>query len=384
MLSGDITEIIEDGRLVALYGMRSGRLAEAPALVKAISDLEAKAVAGADATSEIQQLVGQLTASVAKIAPITLIDLRHRRDPFDPAYQPKLRGLQVWFSIVSILLLILSGSFSIYASQKTEAVAAIADATSAHAQERYVKVWNLHKKSPKNGGTSVPANEDILEQQLSDLRELDRKLSITFYTVTQAVQTGNWLLQYIGPSTSAGGSEEYEQSTACQGEKEKSLDISAVSGIESEKKYDTSSEEPGCFFFSRSFSFNPTRIPEYTQEINLLKRQLTILNAWAIPLLYGMLGACLFCTRNFMDVQTVNPDALSAAARVLMGGVAGIVIGWLWGAVPIRGIEIANLSNPAILAFLAGYGIEILFSLLDRVNKSIIAVISTPPKSSLG
>jgi hypothetical protein len=59
--------------------------------------------------------------------------------------------------------------------------------------------------------------------------------------------------------------------------------------------------------------------------------------------------------------------------RVALGGLAGIIIGWFWVPVPMANDNsvVPISSIPFGIAFLAGFSIETLFSLLDRVNRSI-------------
>jgi hypothetical protein len=56
---------------------------------------------------------------------------------------------------------------------------------------------------------------------------------------------------------------------------------------------------------------------------------------------------------------------LSLVMRIALGGVAGIIIGWFW--VPTAGVQISSI--PFGMAFLAGFSIDTLFSLLERLNK---------------
>ena len=57
--------------------------------------------------------------------------------------------------------------------------------------------------------------------------------------------------------------------------------------------------------------------------------------------------------------------------RVSLGGVAGIVIGWFSAA---AGSNVASTSAsflPFGLAFLTGYGIDVLFNILDKLSRAI-------------
>src|SRR5262249_19241020 len=65
-------------------------------------------------------------------------------------------------------------------------------------------------------------------------------------------------------------------------------------------------------------------------------------------------------------------EARPSILRIAVGGAAGIVIGWFRVPAPSHNAELAAVtSTPFALAFLAGFSIDILFSLLDRLNRTI-------------
>ncbi|MDP1902130.1 MAG: hypothetical protein Q8K96_17035 [Rubrivivax sp.] len=110
------------------------------------------------------------------------------------------------------------------------------------------------------------------------------------------------------------------------------------------------------------------------------RNKVNLLVSWMLPGLYGLLGACVFLMRDLLRVNglgTVGPDArivdlLSLLLRVSLGGLAGIIIGWFW--VPTAGTPnssaIAVSSISFGVAFLAGFSIDSLFALLDRLIKN--------------
>ncbi len=111
------------------------------------------------------------------------------------------------------------------------------------------------------------------------------------------------------------------------------------------------------------------------------RNKVHLLVSWLLPGLYGLLGACVFVMRALLNGAGPNKmggdarivDMLSLLLRVSLGGLAGIIIGWF--SVPTSSAggsaTIVVSSIPFGMAFLAGYGIESLFSLLDRLNKTI-------------
>lgn len=110
------------------------------------------------------------------------------------------------------------------------------------------------------------------------------------------------------------------------------------------------------------------------------KSKVNMLVTWLLPGLYGLLGACVYLMRDmvvsrngrtYVDTSVLNN--LSLLLRIALGGLAGIIIGWFWVPVSMgNGAAVQPISSiPFGMAFLAGFSIETLFSLLDRLNKTI-------------
>jgi TRAP-type C4-dicarboxylate transport system permease small subunit len=75
--------------------------------------------------------------------------------------------------------------------------------------------------------------------------------------------------------------------------------------------------------------------------------------------------------RTAADRSVLN--SLSLVLRIALGGLAGIIIGWFWvsGAIG-AGPSVPHISSiPFGMAFLAGFSIETLFSIFDRLNRTI-------------
>ena len=93
------------------------------------------------------------------------------------------------------------------------------------------------------------------------------------------------------------------------------------------------------------------------------------LNEIVLPLLLGWLGAYAFVIRRMTaDIAQRSfgkSSTLRHVTRLALGALAGIASGWLLPA----GAVSAELKNvPAwVLAFVAGYGIELVFAFLDRI-----------------
>lgn len=108
----------------------------------------------------------------------------------------------------------------------------------------------------------------------------------------------------------------------------------------------------------------------------------TMLGTALLPLLYGFLGSAVFLMRQYFGetrfFQTTDHVVGRVMLRLGLGGVAGLAIGWFWSPASTKLVSDATTFSmtPFALAFLAGFSIELLFSILDR----IIAAVSPPAK----
>lgn len=101
---------------------------------------------------------------------------------------------------------------------------------------------------------------------------------------------------------------------------------------------------------------------------------LPILEGYFLPLLYGALGAGMFILRSLAhEIETVtysSGSAIKYLLRLAMGTLAGLMIGW-FSAIFLSGLSGETTILGAIpkfaIAFLVGYNVDVLFSLLDRM-----------------
>jgi len=112
-----------------------------------------------------------------------------------------------------------------------------------------------------------------------------------------------------------------------------------------------------------------------------LKMILDFLAAYLLPALYGLLGACAFVlrqlsadlSRDFSTLRFAHDSRVRYSLRLNIGVLAGLAVGWFIDPAQ-EGSVVANLS-PLALAFVAGYGSDLLFAVLDRV----VNAFSTQP-----
>jgi hypothetical protein len=122
--------------------------------------------------------------------------------------------------------------------------------------------------------------------------------------------------------------------------------------------------------------FTPTSSQIETAATRTIAGQVVdVIQKWVLPLLYGALGAMVFVVRT-LSVQArdrlFRKEALvSLLLRVFLGMISGLAIGWFWNQNPAgataAGALTATTLSPFALAFVAGYGVELFFALLDKI-----------------
>ena len=115
---------------------------------------------------------------------------------------------------------------------------------------------------------------------------------------------------------------------------------------------------------------------------------LQIISRFLLPVIYGFMGATVFLVRKIY--HEYNRETLSESStvdfrlRFFLGGVAGLAVAWFLApanepiAAALPTSTIANLS-PLVMSFIAGYAVELLFSVLDRVVSSLTDSGVRPP-----
>ena len=97
-----------------------------------------------------------------------------------------------------------------------------------------------------------------------------------------------------------------------------------------------------------------------------LQEKMSILWTYILPMLYGLLGSSVFIMRSILggnyNFTIFQFSASALILRISLGGISGLVIGWF----TLTQDASKLTTTPFAVAFIAGFSIEILFSLLDR------------------
>ena len=110
---------------------------------------------------------------------------------------------------------------------------------------------------------------------------------------------------------------------------------------------------------------------------------LQALVSYTLPMLYGLLGSGVYVIRNLSrevaNITFTKELLWQSLLRLAMGPMAGVAIGLLivpevagGGAGGFDQLGILATLSPLALAFIAGYGIELLFALLDRIINAFV------------
>lgn len=107
---------------------------------------------------------------------------------------------------------------------------------------------------------------------------------------------------------------------------------------------------------------------------------LNILQRYILPLLYGLLGACVYILRTLASqirARTYSESSnIDFRIRLYLGTLGGIVSAWFL--TPEAADGLFKSLSPFALAFLAGYSIELVFAAMDR----IISAFTKPPEKT--
>ena len=103
--------------------------------------------------------------------------------------------------------------------------------------------------------------------------------------------------------------------------------------------------------------------------------KLRLCDTYLLPLLYGLIGAMIFSLRNLAnEVKTYTFNSFSRTnytTRLFLGAFAGLAIGWFGDASAINFETETYSLAPILLAFAAGYNVEIFFLAIDRYIKNV-------------
>jgi len=135
-----------------------------------------------------------------------------------------------------------------------------------------------------------------------------------------------------------------------------------------------------ALWFPARFSALDTEVAKNRTRLQIAQIILESLSKYLLPLLYGLLGACVFVLRSLsLEIKnliyTVESD-IRFRLRIYLGALAGLAIGWFITDQTAPGV--LRSVAPIALAFIAGYSVELMFSAMDTIINAFV----TEPKGS--
>ena len=139
------------------------------------------------------------------------------------------------------------------------------------------------------------------------------------------------------------------------------------------------------FFLFDSTASNTSDNPTVDARIAVTSAGFVLeaLSTYVVPLLYGLLGAFAYVLREITkEVRAVtfsNASIIRYNLRLSLGLLAGITVGFLVSPDAARGavqeaqpIPTLTTLGPMALAFLAGYSVELVFAVTDRIVSAFV------------
>jgi hypothetical protein len=378
-------ELMRDARLVIDYAARTGKLAD-DELPKAINAVEEASIQTAG--PHRVRLVAALNNGIRAITPMTLVELRAGQSPFDPRNQRVTRRLQICFCVVTIVLTVMVASFTEYLHREETALKSLQQIQDTHPLDK-LNALRTMVRFQKVLDQQTPISYAEYRRSFRELSEIQAKLSGGYDLLNDvaenppwsfAVRFFGWTAANLFPSLSdsvdnsySGAPKDLPQTGTSKSD---DCDAEGQASVYEMGKYapwlqavvaDLADEK--CFSQKANLVFV---LPPTAGLVDRIQSSMAALSGWVLPFLYGLLGASVFVMRDLLNPRTPTLGFFPTLLRVALGGIAGIIIGWFWIPTASKTADVASITSvPFGLAFFTGFSIDVLFSLLDRLNKTI-------------
>ena len=406
MPAADFPRLIADARLILEYAVRAGKLQD-DSLAVAIQDLETL-----DSPRNIIGLQNAMNAVVTQIAPMTLVDLRAGRNPFDQRNVHARSRWQIGLSLATLILIAIIAYYQFLVQGQESALRAYREILDARGSERITDVRKLVQQGHALAKDSC--QRDAYQKARHEVRQLADRWAVASTTLFQLSQASAWpLVDSIGDiSIMIGLRSVLPTSTAATSAKSHAVietiankfngnydpcDESKRSGVvpvgypEWLQKVVLDSVDEFCFAskisVDRLSTDDPLRLrasyfgPQGSEydPVAKVEQRMRVQTGWLLPFLYGLLGACVYVMRRLLfDTKAVAVENVVIVLRLALGALAGVAIGWFSASTSGPPPSLAASSFPYMFAFLAGFSIDILFIMLDRLNRVLIDKTGAP------
>lgn len=413
---GVVAGLLHDGYLVLEYAVRAGRLPD-EALPNVIREVETAITEGK--TPNVVGLSQAMNAAVAAIAPVTLIDLRSGRNPFDLANRSSTRVMQFVLCAVAVLLAALIAFYSYDLHREEAALRDFQENQAARVPEKASAFRKMVQQE------KVLKNRDSRYEQflrnLRELKDLDGRIKNNHDRLDRLSRAPLWPFEeelrdgfrYLGQISEGSASAQaaatnvvdlatlakspYEDFCEEDAKRQEAVPTvvnprdakrQAVAAVVNPRAVDWSRElgdenrDDFCFWKKLDLAYiGSVYYVSAADKVGDMRDRVMLQSVWILPFLSGVLGAAVFLLRDTLNPLTASFGVNRAIVRLAIGGVAGIIIGWFWAPSGLSSTALATASSlPLALAFLTGYSIDILFAALERVRRGVTEV-QTPSKA---
>lgn len=406
----DVSILLTDLRAAVTYASRTGLLKNKEVIAQLKES--SKALESEQLSSEQTHQLSESLNDVAQlIAPISVADLISGRDPFSPENQRRSKVLQLLLSLFALLVLASIGFFMQALQKEQEALQSL---NQLHELQPQLKLTALRKMAQWD--KPILKESPLYDQYHQKMSELQQLKGRVFAAYTEALGADSIPIIPIGDIFSIFRSNDLVGAAANSqnGDSLQRQSVVPAGGVNDITKNDAklaqaSSPPPRLCVEDSSGNFvlppDAASLPKWlrtiladslgdfcfqlnilspdgdgsllTAELNNLgfiphiRSKVSLRVSWFLPFLFGLLGATIFLMRNVASVRTPSMQLFPMVMRLSLGGLAGIVVGWFATSATSNPEITKAVSFPFALAFLTGYGIDVLFGLLDRLNRSI-------------
>ncbi len=401
-----LTELLDDAKRIAAYGQRTGRLRDNE-LISAIAAAEKLPVLDWGAP-EIITLQAALNRALMAIAPTNLADLRSSWDPFASTRTSK----PLVFVAVTLILMFIT---ALATFEYNRGVALLRGVESLQTSDPRAKIGSIARQllalnaNVQDGEQGRQIDEPHFAL-IDQLHEIDGQLQFYLPAMSQfradhqlphellgkvVKDTASFVGGWLSPATAA--TQPGAADAAPSGDSSKDEPIGEITcqsrGEPTTNPYISSFGQTPVAIMLMDYVANtldlvcvegiknpPTTIPSYAGFIVDMNDWSNVWGSWYLPALYGALGAMLYYMRRILDPTIPNPPAIRILHRTALGAFAGVVVTWFW--VPnselSQGFSTIGLTVFTV-AFLVGFGIEVLFALLDRLVSALVDLAKGEP-----
>jgi hypothetical protein len=402
--SMDMQTLVVDAKLVLEYAVRAGKLPD-KTLGEAIERLE-----GSESAQSAFDLQYAMNTVVACIAPMTLVDLRAGRNPFSHNNIQIRRRWQISLSFATIALIVVIANYQFLVQRQESALREYRLVVEARASERITEVRKLVQQGHALAKDSC--QRDVYQKARHELRQLADRSVIASRALIDLSRSSAWPMVDAASGLFASRQEYVSLGSALT---HSSLDAVGAAKAESQHKPPQDQLAPDPCDESQRTRMLPSGYPDWLRNVVLdtideycfasklnvdrlaasdpirqgptsyfgrdideidhvakVEQRMRVHAGWLLPFLYGLLGACVYVMRRLLfDTKTAVVENVVVVLRLALGALAGVAIGWFAMPAAVSATSTAS-SLPYVLAFLAGFSVDILFTLLDRLNRLVL------------